>query len=57
MNMLKNEFIDQGGDPFWLEGLKAIPAKLQNLYEINKILAHTPWLLNKCYIEVINMCE
>ncbi|XP_011501309.1 PREDICTED: sestrin homolog isoform X2 [Ceratosolen solmsi marchali] len=57
MNMLKNEFIDHGGDPFWLEGLKAIPAKLQNLYEINKILAHTPWLLNKCYIENLTKGE
>jgi len=32
--------------------LRSIPGKLQDLYEINKILAHRPWLLNKSHIEV-----
>lgn len=35
----------------WLKGLSHIPQKLRNLYEINKILAHRPWLLNKSHIE------
>ena len=52
INLQKGEFILQGGDPSWLRGLKSIPGKLQDLYEINKILAHRPWLLNKTHIEV-----
>ncbi|KZC14110.1 Sestrin like protein [Dufourea novaeangliae] len=51
INLQKGEFILQGGDPSWLQGLKSIPEKLQDLYEINKILAHRPWLLNKTHIE------
>ncbi|XP_076239388.1 sestrin isoform X1 [Calliopsis andreniformis] len=51
INLQKGEFILQGGDPSWLRGLKSIPGKLQDLYEINKILAHRPWLLNKTHIE------
>ncbi|XP_076288753.1 sestrin isoform X1 [Lasioglossum baleicum] len=50
INLQKEEFM-QGGDPSWLRGLKSIPGKLQDLYEINKILAHRPWLLNKTHIE------
>ncbi|XP_017881716.1 sestrin-1 [Ceratina calcarata] len=51
INLQKGEFLLQGGDPSWLQGLKSIPGKLQDLYEINKILAHRPWLLNKTHIE------
>uniref|UniRef100_A0A0C9QIJ9 Sesn_1 protein n=1 Tax=Fopius arisanus TaxID=64838 RepID=A0A0C9QIJ9_9HYME len=51
INLQKGEFLVQGGDPTWLQGLRSLPAKLQNLYEINKILAHRPWLLNKTHIE------
>lgn len=42
----------QGGNQMWLKGLRYIPQKLLDLYEINKILAHRPWLLNKTHIEV-----
>lgn len=42
----------QGGDDTWLKGLKYIPQKLRNLYDVNKILAHRPWLLNNSHIEV-----
>jgi len=42
----------QGGNQMWLKGLSHIPSKLHDLYEINKILAHRPWLLNKTHIEV-----
>lgn len=41
----------QGGNQMWLKGLSHIPPKLHDLYEINKILAHRPWLLNKSHIE------
>ncbi|KAK0085414.1 hypothetical protein PV325_005262 [Microctonus aethiopoides] len=51
INLQKGEFLLQGGDSTWLQGLRSIPDKLQNLYEINKILAHRPWLLNKTHIE------
>ncbi|XP_014296815.1 sestrin-1 isoform X1 [Microplitis demolitor] len=51
INLQKGEFLLQGGDAAWLQGLKYIPQKLQNLYDINKILAHRPWLLTKAHIE------
>lgn len=35
-----------------MKGLSCIPQKLRNLYDINKILAHRPWLLKKSHIEV-----
>ena len=52
INLQKSEFLHQGGDPSWLRGLKSIPSKLNDLYEINKILAHRPWLLNETHIAV-----
>jgi sestrin 1/3 len=36
----KQEFLEQGGDPDWLRGLRNVPLKLQLLNDINKILAH-----------------
>uniref|UniRef100_A0A1B6CLQ6 Sestrin n=2 Tax=Clastoptera arizonana TaxID=38151 RepID=A0A1B6CLQ6_9HEMI len=51
INLQKQEFVLQGGEQMWLKGLSYIPQKLRNLYEINKILAHRPWLLNKSHIE------
>jgi hypothetical protein len=47
-----SEFLSVGGDERWLNGLHSIPAKLRDLYEINKILAHRPWLITKQHIEV-----
>lgn len=46
------EFLQVGGDPEWLRGLQYAPQKLRNLNEINKILAHRPWLITKEHIEV-----
>jgi hypothetical protein len=46
------EFLLQGGDPQWLKGLDNIPQKLKDLNEVNKLLAHRPWLINKTHIEV-----
>ncbi|KAG1659629.1 Sestrin-1 [Nymphon striatum] len=51
INQLKEEFLKQGGEPRWLEGLQNIPQKLRDIYEINKILAHRPWLLKQVHIE------
>lgn len=52
VNLHKKEFLEQHGDPNWLKGLEYIPPKLRAIYDINKILAHRPWLLNKEHIEV-----
>ncbi|KAL1517737.1 hypothetical protein ABEB36_001468 [Hypothenemus hampei] len=52
----KQEFLAQGGDQNWLRGLKYIPQKLRNLYDINKILAHRPWLLRTSHIEKLTKC-
>lgn len=46
------EFLQVGGNPAWLQGLHCAPPKLRNLNEINKLLAHRPWLITKEHIEV-----
>ncbi|XP_069751228.1 sestrin-1-like isoform X3 [Narcine bancroftii] len=46
-----NEFLHVGGNPEWLNGLNFVPQKMRNLNEINKILAHRPWLITKEHIE------
>ena len=33
----------KNGDPDWLKGIDFAPKKLQNLMDLNKILAHKPW--------------
>nr|XP_054504391.1 sestrin-2 isoform X3 [Agelaius phoeniceus] len=45
------EFLQVGGSPAWLQGLHCAPQKLRNLNEINKLLAHRPWLITKEHIE------
>lgn len=52
VNLYEKEFLLQGGDRNWLKGLEYIPAKLRAISDINKILAHRPWLLSKEHIEV-----
>lgn len=54
MNFHKKQFLEHDGDPNWLNGLSYVPRKLRNLYEINKILAHRPWLITKEDIKVCN---
>lgn len=51
INLQRQEFLLQGGNPRWLQGLDYIPQKLRDLYEINKILAHRPWLMNRSHIQ------
>ncbi|KAG8451247.1 hypothetical protein GDO86_003471 [Hymenochirus boettgeri] len=46
-------FLQVGGDPHWLEGLQAAPLKLRKLNDLNKILAHRPWLITKEHIETL----
>lgn len=52
VNLHVNDFLQVGGDPKWLNGLDEAPQKLQQLGELNKVLAHRPWLLTKEHIEV-----
>ncbi|CAG03611.1 unnamed protein product [Tetraodon nigroviridis] len=54
VNLHVNDFLQVGGDPKWLNGLDQAPPKLQQLGELNKVLAHRPWLLTKEHIE--EMC-
>lgn len=51
VKMYEKEFLLLGGDPSWLNGLDFIPSKLRAIYDINKLLAHRPWLLRKEHIE------
>ncbi|XP_072277357.1 sestrin-2 isoform X2 [Pyxicephalus adspersus] len=46
-------FLQVGGDPRWLEGLDSAPIKLRRLNDLNKILAHRPWLITKEHIEFL----
>lgn len=56
VNLHTQEFILAGGDISWLSGVQYIPQKLRDLYEINKILAHRPWLITKDHIAVSIKC-
>ncbi|NXG33094.1 SESN2 protein, partial [Dromaius novaehollandiae] len=47
------EFLQVGGNPAWLQGLHCAPPKLRSLNEINKLLAHRPWLITKEHIEAL----
>ncbi|XP_036405413.1 sestrin-1 isoform X1 [Megalops cyprinoides] len=57
VNLHVNDFLQVGGDPKWLNGLDGAPQKLQNLGELNKILAHRPWLVTKAHIEQLLKAE
>ncbi|GAA6228781.1 sestrin-1 isoform X1 [Lates japonicus] len=57
VNLHVNDFLQVGGDPKWLNGLDEAPQKLQQLGELNKILAHRPWLLTKEHIERLLKAE
>ncbi|XP_056150415.1 sestrin-1 isoform X1 [Lampris incognitus] len=57
VNLHVNDFLQVGGDPKWLNGLDEAPQKLQHLGELNKILAHRPWLLTKEHIEHLLKAE
>lgn len=46
------EYLQAGGDRSWLSSLDSVPAKLRNLQELNRLLAHRPWLVNRQHIEV-----
>ncbi|CAB1337231.1 unnamed protein product [Coregonus sp. 'balchen'] len=47
------QFLRVGGDPLWLQGLKAVPPRLQHLDQLNKVLAHQPWLTARSHIQAL----
>ncbi|KAG7278065.1 hypothetical protein CRUP_029010 [Coryphaenoides rupestris] len=47
------DFLRVGGDPVWLQGLEAAPARLRLLDHINKVLAHQPWLTACSHIQTL----
>eukprot|EP00795_Rhopilema_esculentum_P017557 gene17557-9187_t len=51
VNICENEFLLKNGDPMWLNGIDHAPKKLQNLMDLNKILAHKPWLISLEHIQ------
>ena len=48
----ENEFIQQNGQKQWLQGIRFVPQKLRDLFELNKLLCHKPWLINQFHIKV-----
>ncbi|XP_073472292.1 sestrin-2 [Aquarana catesbeiana] len=50
VSLHSTHFLQVGGDPCWLEGINAAPLKLRVLNDLNKILAHRPWLITKEHI-------
>ncbi|KAI1903165.1 hypothetical protein AGOR_G00024400 [Albula goreensis] len=53
VKMHVQEFYRIGGPMEWLRGLQHAPEKLRNLNDINKILAHRPWLITKQHIQSV----
>ncbi|XP_030851090.1 sestrin-1 isoform X2 [Strongylocentrotus purpuratus] len=51
MGLQESEFLSQGGDREWLQGLEHVPPKIQDLYELIKLLSHRPWLITQELIE------
>ena len=55
VKMHVQEFYQMGVCVEWLNGLQYAPQRLRNLNEINKLLAHRPWLITKDHIQVSHM--
>ncbi|XP_018604404.1 sestrin-3 [Scleropages formosus] len=51
VKMHAQEFYQMGVCLEWLKGVQYAPQRLKNLNEINKILAHRPWLITKEHIQ------
>ncbi|KAJ8347830.1 hypothetical protein SKAU_G00264190 [Synaphobranchus kaupii] len=51
VKMHVQEFYQIGGPVEWLRGLQYAPERMRNLNDINKILAHRPWLITKDHIQ------
>lgn len=49
---MEARFLEEGGDPIWLENVQKAPKKIQDLLHLNRLLAHQPWLLTEQHIAV-----
>lgn len=49
-SLQQQEFLQNGGDPVWLQGLDKAPLKLQALAQLNTLLAHQPWRVTKDHV-------
>jgi hypothetical protein len=47
------DFLMNGGDPDWLDGIQKLPKKIYHLLELNQLLAHQPWLVTKDHISML----
>jgi sestrin len=47
VNRLEQDFLANGGNPDWLQGIDVVPQKLRSLMDVLQILCHQPWLLTK----------
>ena len=48
----ETDFVKNGGDIKWLQGLHHVPQKILNLLVVNKTVAHQPWLLKPDHMKV-----
>ena len=56
LNRSMTQFIKTGGNVKWLEsGLRSCPKKIQRLFEVNIILAFSPWKLRQCQFFDVNI--
>lgn len=46
------EFMEHCREKEWQSDMANAPQKLRNLEELNKTMAHQPWLLEPCHMEV-----
>lgn len=53
INEQAEAFLAAGGEPSWLGGLSAVPAKLANLAQLNALIAHQPWLIEREHIAAL----
>ncbi|EDO38575.1 predicted protein [Nematostella vectensis] len=51
VSIYEREFLRYHGDKQWLKGIQHIPKKLHALLDMNKYLAHQPWLVSTQLIE------
>lgn len=53
VKLQEKEFLSQNGQKKWLLGIDSnyVPQKLKDLSELNKLLCHQPWLINRTHIE------
>ncbi|KAF9352193.1 hypothetical protein BGX34_000128 [Mortierella sp. NVP85] len=51
VSMMKLDYLTNGGDPTWLNGLQFTTQKIRNLAKLNGLMAHQPWLLKPRHIQ------